>query len=74
MTLLNTLSKIKPYVPDAWINESIVDHKDGKVGVVGYEIPLTRYFYQYEPPRSLEVIEQDIEGIENDLLTLLKKI
>ena len=66
--------EVKPYVPDAWINESIVDHKDGKVGVVGYEIPLTRYFYQYEPPRSLEVIEQDIEGIENDLLTLLKKI
>lgn len=66
--------EVKPYVPDAWINESVVDHKDGEVGVVGYEIPFTRYFYQYEPPRPLEEIEQDIEEVENELHTLLKKI
>jgi len=66
--------EVKPYVPDAWINESIVNHKDGKVGVVGYEIPLTRYFYQYEPPRALKDIEQDIEVVENELLTLLKQL
>jgi len=66
--------EVKPYVPDAWVNESIVDHKDGLVGIVGYEIPLTRYFYQYEPPRALEDIEKDIEEVENELLTLLKQI
>ncbi|MDC1205350.1 type I restriction-modification system subunit M [Candidatus Pacebacteria bacterium] len=66
--------EVKPYVPDAWINESIVDHKDSKVGIVGYEIPLTRYFYQYEPPRPLEEIEKDIEEVENELLTLLKQL
>jgi type I restriction enzyme M protein len=66
--------EVKPYVPDAWVNESIVDHKDGKIGIVGYEIPLTRYFYQYEPPRALEDIEKDIEEVENELLTLLKQI
>jgi type I restriction enzyme M protein len=65
---------VKPYVPDAWINESVVDHKDGKVGVVGYEIPFTRYFYEYAPPRALEAIEQDIESVENELLTLLKQL
>ncbi|OHE25028.1 MAG: restriction endonuclease subunit M [Tenericutes bacterium GWA2_35_7] len=66
--------EVKPYVPDAWINESVVDHKDGKVGIVGYEIPFTRYFYKYEAPRSLEVIEKDIEKVENELLGLLKQL
>ena len=66
--------EVKPYVPDAWINESIRDHKDNEIGKVGYEIPFTRYFYQYTPPRELEEIEKDIEGVENELLELLKKL
>jgi type I restriction enzyme M protein len=66
--------EVKPYVPDAWINESIRDHKDNEVGKVGYEIPFTRYFYKYEAPRELEVIEKDIECVENELLELLKKL
>lgn len=66
--------EVKPYVADAWINESVQDHKDGKVGIVGYEIPFTRYFYKYEAPRSLEAIEADIEKVENELLTLLKQL
>ena len=66
--------EVKPYVPDAWINESVRDGKDGKVGVVGYEIPFTRYFYKYEAPRSLEAIEADIEKVENELLALLKQL
>src|SRR3989339_536145 len=69
------LSKeVKPYVSDAWINESVCDAKDGKVGIVGYEIPFTRYFYKYEAPRSLEAIETDIEKVENELLVLLKQL
>lgn len=66
--------EVKPYVPDAWINESVRDHKDNQVGVVGYEIPFTRYFYKYEAPRSLEEIEGEIEGVENELLELLKQL
>lgn len=66
--------EVKPYVSDAWINESVQDHKDGKVGIVGYEIPFTRHFYKYEAPRSLEEIETDIEKVENELLTLLKQL
>lgn len=67
-------TEVKPYVPDAWINESIVDHKDGQIGIVGYEIPFTRYFYEYVPPRALKEIESDIESVENELLTLLKQL
>jgi type I restriction enzyme M protein len=66
--------EVKPYVSDAWINESVRDHKDSKVGVVGYEIPFTRHFYKYEAPRSLEAIETDIEKVENELLGLLKEL
>lgn len=67
-------TEVKPYVPDAWINESIIDSKDGKVGVVGYEIPFIQYFYEYVSPRGLKDIEQDIEAVENELLTLLKQL
>lgn len=66
--------EVKPYVSDAWINRGIRDHKDNKVGIVGYEIPFTRYFYKYEAPRSLEAIEADIEKVENELLGLLKQL
>lgn len=66
--------EVLPYVPDAWINESARDLKDNKIGKVGYEIPLTRYFYKYEPPRDLEAIETDIEKVENELLGLLKQL
>ena len=64
--------EVKPYASDAWINETVKDHKDNEVGKVGYEIPFTRFFYKYEAPRSLEEIETDIEGVENELLSLLK--
>ncbi len=66
--------EVLPYVPDAWINESVRDLKDNQIGKVGYEIPLTRYFYKYEPPRDLEAIEADIEKVENELLGLLKQL
>lgn len=66
--------EVKPYVPDAWINETVRDKKDGKVGIVGYEIPFTRFFYRYEAPRGIEEIEGDIEKVENELLDLLKQL
>ena len=57
-------SDVLPHVPDAWIDESKRDLKDGQVGVVGYEINFNRYFYRYTPPRPLEDIERDIRAIE----------
>ena len=65
---------VKPYAPDAWIDEKKVDDKDGKVGRVGYEIPVTRYFYEYQSPRTLEEIEADIEKVENELLGSFKEL
>ena len=58
--------EVLPHVPDAWI-----DHDKTKIG---YEIPLNRHFYRYEPPRPLEEIEKDIKTLESDILALLKEV
>ena len=66
--------EVRPHVPDAWIDESKSDARDGKVGIVGYEINFNRYFYQYSPPRPLEEIESDIQDIETDIIRMLAEV
>jgi len=66
--------EVLPYVPDAWIDESKRDEKDGEVGIVGYEIPLNRHFYVYKPPRPLEKIEADIAQLEKDIVAELREV
>lgn len=58
--------EVLPHVPDAWIDDSKTK--------VGYEIPLNRHFYVYEPPRPLEVIEEDIKRLEAEILAMLKEV
>ena len=58
--------EVLPHVPDAW-----VDHSKTKVG---YEIPFTRHFYVYEPPRPLEVIEGEIRELEEEIRGLLGEV
>ena len=58
--------EVLPHVPDAWI-----DHSKTKVG---YEIPLNRHFYRYEPPRELAVIESEIKALEMDIVRLLGEV
>ena len=66
--------EVLPHVPDAWIDTARRDHRDGRVGAVGYEINFNRYFYRYTPPRPLEAIEADIQSIEKDILDTLKDL
>lgn len=58
--------EVLPHVPDAW-----VDHSKTKVG---YEIPLNRHFYRYEPPRDLAVIAAEIKDLETDIIRLLAEV
>ncbi len=60
------LREVLPHVPDAWI-----DHSKTKVG---YEIPLNRHFYRYEPPRELAEIEAEIKVLEGEILELLREV
>ena len=58
--------EVLPHIPDAWIDESKTK--------IGYEIPLNRHFYRYEPPRPLDAIEVDIKMLEGEILALLKEV
>ena len=66
--------EVLPHVPNAWIDEKKVDAKDGKVGIVGYEIPFNRHFYEYTPPRDLVEIDADLDAVTADILELLKEV
>ena len=66
--------EVAPHVPDAWIDESKRDARDGQVGVVGYEINFNRYFYRYDPPRALAEIDSDIREIEADIVRMLGEV
>ncbi|RPD49863.1 SAM-dependent DNA methyltransferase [Hymenobacter sediminis] len=58
--------EVLPHWPDAW-----PDYTKTKLG---YEIPVSRHFYTYEPPRELSDIEADIKGLEGEILDMLKEV
>ncbi|EII3093330.1 SAM-dependent DNA methyltransferase [Vibrio cholerae] len=66
--------EVLPHVPNAWIDESKTDPKDGEVGIVGYEIPFNRHFYVYEPPRALEEIDADLDAVSAEIMQLLNEV
>lgn len=68
------LKEVQPHVPDAWIDASKKDDKDGEVGIVGYEIPFNRHFYQYQPPRPLEEIDADLDAVSAEIMKLLQEV
>jgi type I restriction enzyme M protein len=59
-------AEIKPHVADFWLDRS----KDK----VGYEIPFTRHFYKYVPPRELEEIDADLNKLIAEISTLLREV
>ncbi|MEU0585537.1 class I SAM-dependent DNA methyltransferase [Streptomyces sp. NPDC006132] len=58
--------EVLPHVPDAWI-----DHTKTKIG---YEIPFTRHFYVYEPPRPLAEIDAELKSLEAEIQALLGEV
>ena len=58
--------EVLPYAPDAWI--------DVKKTKTGYEIPMTRYFYEYQPPEPVESIVERINALEKDIADSLNAL
>jgi type I restriction enzyme M protein len=58
--------EVLPHVPDAWI-----DHEKTKVG---YEIPFSRHFYKFTPPRSLEAIDYDLQRVSEEIMGMLRDV
>ena len=63
--------EVLPYAPDAWIEPrkqkkgKLLELRDG--GTVGYEIPFTRFFYEYTPLRPSSVILDEIRKLEEGI-------
>lgn len=66
--------EVKPHVPDAWIDESKRDEKDGEVGIVGFEIPFNRHFYEFTPPRPLEEIDADLKKCTDRIKQMIEEL
>ena len=66
--------EVKPHVPTAWIDTKKTDDKDGKIGIVGYEIPFNRHFYEYTPPRDLGEIDTELETLTKEIMVMLNEI
>ena len=66
--------EVAPHVSDAWINETKRDDKDGELGLVGYEIPFNRHFYEYQPPRDLAEIDEELDAVSSDIMKLLQEV
>lgn len=56
-------AEVLPHVPDAWVDESKTK--------LGYEIPINRHFYVYEPPRDLAEIKAEIMDLEQEIMQML---
>jgi type I restriction enzyme M protein len=59
-------AEVLPYVPDAWVDLSKTK--------IGYEIPVTRHFYTYEPPRALDEIDAEIKALDAEVQALLREV
>lgn len=58
--------EVKPYAPEAWI--------DANKTKIGYEIPMTRYFYKYQEPEKTSDIIKRLNSIETDISNSLKRL
>lgn len=66
--------EVRPYAPGAWVDPVKDKRTKKKVdGIIGYEIPFTRYFYEYKPLRSSSEILADLEKVEASIAEQLQK-
>ncbi|MGC5021238.1 type I restriction-modification system subunit M [Micromonospora sp. DT47] len=58
--------EVLSHVPDAWIDETKTK--------IGYEIPFTRHFYVYQPPRPLAEIDAELRLLQTEIQALVGEV
>jgi len=66
--------EVQPHVPDAWIDEGKRDELDGRIGIVGFEIPFNRHFYTFVPPRPLDEIDADLKACTDRIKAMIEEL
>ncbi|MEM7481091.1 MAG: class I SAM-dependent DNA methyltransferase [Acidobacteriota bacterium] len=66
--------EVASHIKDAWIDANKCDARDEQIGIVGYEIPFNRHFYQYEPPRELAEIDAELDALSAEIVEMLRKV
>ena len=67
-------AEVLPHMPDAFIDYSVRDNKDGEVGILGCETNFNRHLYKYVPPRNLHEIDADFKACEARIQALLEEV
>ncbi|MFI6300181.1 N-6 DNA methylase [Nonomuraea sp. NPDC050790] len=67
--------EVRPHVPNAWIAE-VKDPKTKELSrtKIGYDIPVSRYFYTYKPPRPLAEIDEELKQLEAQIQSILGEV
>jgi type I restriction enzyme M protein len=58
--------EVLPHAPDAWIDEEKTE--------IGCEISFNRYFYVFEPPRSLVEIDADLLRVTDRIKAMIERL
>ena len=66
--------EVLPFATDAVVDETIVDPRDGEVGIVGYEVNFNRYFYKFNELPSPNQLKQNIIDLESETHVLLQEL
>ena len=60
------MAEIEPHLTAFWVDRD----KDK----VGYEVPFTRHFYKYVPPRPLAEIDKELNQLLGEIGEVLKEV
>lgn len=66
--------EVLPFIADAVVDTTVVDERDGQIGIVGYEVNFNKYFYRFAKPRDPEEIAQEILSLDNKIHEMISEI
>lgn len=67
-------NEVKPFVTDAWVDEGYRDAHDGRVGRVGYDINLNKYFFEFFRPPPLSEVDTELDALRMEISDLLQEV